>query len=105
MDYGSNMQHYPTIQSHFRTAATPVLLLWGTRDQYLSNQAADAYKRDVQSLEVCLIDGGHWILESHGREVTDAVQSFLSKHLPSITRLAWAWTGRHWPRACSILLS
>jgi pimeloyl-ACP methyl ester carboxylesterase len=81
MDYGSNMQQFPMIQAYFRTAAIPVLLLWGTRDQYLSSQAAEAYKSDVQQLEMCPLDGGHSISESHGREINDAVCDFLSRHM------------------------
>jgi pimeloyl-ACP methyl ester carboxylesterase len=81
MDYGSNIQQYSIIQAHFRSAATPVLLLWGTRDQYLSTDAADAYKHDLKNWEMRLTDGGHWVLESHAREVNEAVWDFLSRHL------------------------
>jgi pimeloyl-ACP methyl ester carboxylesterase len=81
MDYGSNMQHYATIQAHFRASRTPVLLLWGERDQYLSIDAAHAYEHDLQKPELCILDGGHWLLESHFSEVNEAVQKFISTHV------------------------
>jgi len=82
MDYGSNFRHFPTIQTYFRAANLPTLLLWGERDQYLSVEAAHAYRRDLPAMELCLLDGGHWLLESHFHEVNTAVEDFLSKHLP-----------------------
>jgi pimeloyl-ACP methyl ester carboxylesterase len=80
MDYGSNFRHFPAIQAHFRVAKTPTLVLWGERDQYISVEAAQAYKRDLPTMELCLLDGGHWVLESHFHEVNAAVEGFLTKY-------------------------
>jgi pimeloyl-ACP methyl ester carboxylesterase len=79
-DYGSNIQHYPKIQAYFQDAQPPTLLLWGERDQYLSVEAAQAYKRDLPNLELKLLTGGHWVLESHVGEVSAALRDFLLRH-------------------------
>lgn len=79
MDYGSNIRFYEQIQSYFRNTHTPTLLLWGEQDQYLSMDAAQAYKRDLPDAEVVKLDGGHWLLESHPEEVNSAVRKFLSR--------------------------
>lgn len=81
MDYGSNIQFYPEIQTYFRTTAIPTLLLWGRRDQYLSIDAAHAYRQDLPNLNLITIDGGHWLLESHIAEVNAAVFDFFVSHL------------------------
>lgn len=81
IDYTSNIQHYPKIQGYFRAAATPTLLLWGKRDQYISVEAARAYERDLPKTELCILDGGHWVLESHIHESNAAVRDFLSRRL------------------------
>ena len=81
MDYGSNFRYFPAIQSYFREARPPSLVLWGERDQYLSLEAAHAYKRDLPTMELHLLDGGHWLLESHFHEVNAAVRNFLSGNL------------------------
>jgi pimeloyl-ACP methyl ester carboxylesterase len=81
MDYGSNLEHYPKVQEFLRTYACPTLLLWGELDQYLAPEAAHVYMRDVPNAEIHFFDGGHWLLESHSREVNSAVRSFLSKHI------------------------
>ena len=80
-DYGSKIEYYPMIQAYFRPAEIPVLLLCGTPDQYLSTQAAGAYKRDVHNVAMRSLDGGHWILQSNGGEVNETIQDLLSRHI------------------------
>ena len=79
MDYGSNIQFYEKVQSHFRKTQIPALLLWGAHDQYLSMDAAWAYKGDLLNAEVVELDGGHWLLESHPDEVNHEVRKFFSR--------------------------
>jgi pimeloyl-ACP methyl ester carboxylesterase len=81
MDYGSNIEHYSKIQSWLRANVYPALLLWGEFDQYLSPEAAHEYRRDLEKLELHFFDGGHWLIESHTREVNAAVREFLSAHV------------------------
>jgi pimeloyl-ACP methyl ester carboxylesterase len=77
MDYGSNSEHYPKIQRYLRETSIPVLVLWGERDQYVSADGARAYADNQPSTEVTLLDGGHWLLETHPTEVSAAVRAFL----------------------------
>lgn len=78
MDYGSNIRFYGQIQSYLRNTQIATPLLRGERDQYLSPDAAQAYKRDLPNAEVVKFDGGHWRLESHPEEVNNVVRRFLS---------------------------
>lgn len=79
MDYGSNIRCYPEVQSYLRSSGVPTLILWGEKDQYLSREAAEAYRSDSPNADIVLMDGGHWLLESHVEEVNDAVRTFLSR--------------------------
>lgn len=81
MDYGSNIQHYTNIQRYFRTHTLPALVIWGKWDQYLSAEAAQAYRADLPDMELIVMDGGHWLLETHSKEVNAAVRNFLARHL------------------------
>jgi pimeloyl-ACP methyl ester carboxylesterase len=78
MDYASNIRFYEQIQSYFNQTQIPTLLLWGERDQYLSTNAAQAYKHDLPNAELAKLDGGHWLLESHPEKVNSLVRRFLS---------------------------
>lgn len=81
MDYGSNIEHYSKIQACLRSNAFRALVLWGESDQYLSTEAAHAYQRDLPDADFLFLGGGHWLLESHIREVNAAVRKFLSTHI------------------------
>ena len=81
MDYGSNIERYPQVQGYLRAKRFPTLLLWGELDQYLSPDAARAYRQDLPDAELCFFGGGHWLLESHIKEVNAAVRDFLSARL------------------------
>ena len=81
MDYGSNIRFYERIQSYFRTINIPALLLWGEQDQYLSIDAALAYKHDLPEAELVKFDGGHWLLESHSEEINSTVRGFLARKI------------------------
>lgn len=82
LDYRSNVEHYPVIQSYFREHQPPMLVIWGREDQYYTPDAAYAYRRDLPSAEIQLLDGGHWVLESHPRQVADLTERFLASRLP-----------------------
>jgi pimeloyl-ACP methyl ester carboxylesterase len=41
--------------------------------------AARAYLRDLPKAELHILDGGHWLLETHPTEVITLVRDFLSR--------------------------
>jgi pimeloyl-ACP methyl ester carboxylesterase len=80
-DYRTNVEHYAVIQAWFRAYQPPMLVIWGRRDQYYTSEAAFAYKRDLPAAEIHVLDGGHWVVESHGPEVADLTGRFLARSL------------------------
>lgn len=80
LDYQTNVKLYPIHQECFRQHQPPVLILWGRHDQYYSSEAAMAYKRDLPDVEVQILDGGHWVLETHGAQVISLVKEYLERH-------------------------
>jgi len=57
----------------------PVLAVWGGNDGIFLKAGAEAFKRDVKDIEVVLLDGGHFVLETHVEEVADRIKGFLAK--------------------------
>lgn len=82
LDYRSNVEHYAAVQACLREHRPPTLVLWGRHDQYYTPEQAFAFRRDLPAAQVELLDGGHWILESHGGEVADLTHRFLARHVP-----------------------
>ncbi|WP_342364996.1 alpha/beta fold hydrolase [Streptomyces afghaniensis] len=60
-------------------APPPTLIAWGPQDGYMPEGAARAYLRDLPDAELHLLDGGHWLLETHLEEVVALVRDFLDR--------------------------
>ncbi|WP_199560218.1 alpha/beta fold hydrolase [Sphingomonas psychrotolerans] len=57
--------------------APPTLIVWGPRDGYMPEGSAKAYLRDLPSAELHVLEGGHWLLETHLHEVAGLIRPFL----------------------------
>lgn len=76
-DYGSNVASYPAWQAALKKAAPPVLVLWGSRDDYFTTPGALAYLRDVPHAEVHILDTVHFAT----LEAPDGIGSLVSDFL------------------------
>jgi len=76
-DYKSNVALYPAFQEYLRTHQPRVLAVWGRNDPFFLPVGAEAFKRDVPSAEVHLLDTGHFLLETHAAEIALAIRKFL----------------------------
>jgi pimeloyl-ACP methyl ester carboxylesterase len=77
-----NLNWFPRYQAYLREHRPPALIVWGPRDGYMPEGAASAYLRDLPAAELHLLDGGHWLLETHLAETTTLVRNFLERHCP-----------------------
>ena len=78
-DYKSNVALYPDFQNYFRTHQPPLLAVWGRHDPAFIPAGAEAYKRDLPSAEVHLLDAGHFALETHAGEIASLIRDFLDR--------------------------
>jgi pimeloyl-ACP methyl ester carboxylesterase len=83
LDYASNVALYPKFQEYFRAKQPPVLAVWGKNDPFFLPPGAEAFKRDIPGAEVHLYDTGHFALETHHREIDEAIREFLGRKLAS----------------------
>jgi pimeloyl-ACP methyl ester carboxylesterase len=81
LDYASNVALYPKFQEYFRTKRPPLLAVWGQNDPFFLPPGAEAFKRDNPNAEVRFYDTGHFALETHHREIADAIRDFLDRKL------------------------
>jgi pimeloyl-ACP methyl ester carboxylesterase len=79
--YGSNPPLYPTWQAYFRTHQPPTLIVWGKNDPIFPAAGAEAYKKDLKTLEFHLLDTGHFALEEDGDTIAGLMRNFLCKHV------------------------
>jgi len=81
-DYASNVALYPKFQEYFRKYQPPLLAVWGKNDPFFLPAGAEAFKRDIPKAQVHFYDTGHFALETHGREIADAILAFLERVIP-----------------------
>jgi pimeloyl-ACP methyl ester carboxylesterase len=74
LDYQSNVALYPTFQAYFRQHQPRFLAVWGKHDPFFLPPGAEAYKRDMPQAQVSFFDTGHFALETHAREIADAIR-------------------------------
>lgn len=77
-DYVSNRGLYPQVHDWLRSSGVPVLAVWGKNDEIFDVAGAAAFRRDVPEARIELLDGGHFLLESHLDEVVQIIRDWRS---------------------------
>jgi pimeloyl-ACP methyl ester carboxylesterase len=81
-----NLEWFPRYQAYLREQRPPTLIVWGPRDGFMPEGAARAYLRDLPEAELHLLDGGHWLLETHLEQVVLRARAFLDRVHPAPRR-------------------
>jgi pimeloyl-ACP methyl ester carboxylesterase len=80
-DYPGNVPLYSRIQECFRSSRVPLLAVWGGNDPIFGPDGARAFGRDLPDAEIHLLDGGHFLLESHLDDAAALIRDFLGRNL------------------------
>jgi len=67
-----------------REIQVPLLAVWGRNDEIFGPDGARAFAADLPNARIHLLDGGHFLLESHLDAVTEHILEFLSKVLGAV---------------------
>jgi len=78
-DYRTNVASYPQWQELFRQHQPPALITWGRNDYIFPESGAHAYMRDLEDVELHLLDTGHFALEEYGRFIAAEIRDFLAR--------------------------
>jgi pimeloyl-ACP methyl ester carboxylesterase len=81
-DYANNLPQYPQLHAYLRNSRVPVLAVWGGNDEIFGPDGARAFASDAADPEIHLLDGGHFLLESHLDAVAGYIRDFLGTRLP-----------------------
>lgn len=71
-----NLAWFPRYQAYLRAYRPPTLIVWGPRDGYMPEGSTRAYLRDLPGAELHVLEGGHWLLETHLHEVASLIRPF-----------------------------
>ena len=81
-DYATNLPLYPKLHAWLRDSHVPVLAVWGRNDEIFGPAGALAFADDALDAEIHLLDGGHFLLESHLDTAAGYIRGFLGRTLP-----------------------
>jgi pimeloyl-ACP methyl ester carboxylesterase len=78
-DYASNVKAYPAWHEYLRKNQPPTLIVWGKNDPYFNLKNIDGFQRDLKTVEVHVLDGGHFALEEYTDEIAAYIRGFFDK--------------------------
>jgi pimeloyl-ACP methyl ester carboxylesterase len=79
--YGTNPPLYPKWQEYFRKHQPPTLIVWGKNDYIFPAEGAEPYKRDLKTIELHLLDTGHFALEEDGYVIAGHIRRFMGEKI------------------------
>lgn len=80
-DYGSNVTRYPEWQTLLKGLQVPLLVLWGSRDDYFTVPGAMAFLRDAPHAELHILDADHFATVEVPDEIARLMAPFLATGL------------------------
>jgi pimeloyl-ACP methyl ester carboxylesterase len=79
-NYASNFDRYDEWHAYFRRYQPPTLVVWGKGDFVFGVPGAEAYKKDLKTIEIHMLNAGHFALETNAPEIAGYMRSFLARH-------------------------
>jgi pimeloyl-ACP methyl ester carboxylesterase len=76
-DYRTNVDAYPKWQAWMREKQPRLMVIWGEHDLSFDISEPEAYRRDVPSAQIHILDAGHFALDTAADEVAVLVREFL----------------------------
>ncbi len=76
-DYRTNVENYPRWQQWLRDTQPDLLVVWGRHDPSFEAAEAEAYRRDVPSARIHIVDAGHFPLDEAPNLVAALTGEFL----------------------------
>jgi pimeloyl-ACP methyl ester carboxylesterase len=73
-DYRTNVAAYPSWQAWLKQTQPRLLVLWGKYDPSFDLSEPEAYRRDVPTARVHVLDAGHFALDTAADEIAELVR-------------------------------
>ena len=76
-DYRTNVESYSSWQRWMRETQPRLLVIWGKYDLSFELSEPEAYRHDVPTAEVHVLDAGHFALDTAADQIAELVREFL----------------------------
>lgn len=79
-NYKENLKRYPEWHEYFRKHQPPTLIVWGKNDPFFSVEGAKAFEQDLKTIELHLLDTGHFALDEERSAIANHIARFIPAH-------------------------
>jgi pimeloyl-ACP methyl ester carboxylesterase len=76
-DYRTNVDAYPKWQAWMQKTQPKLLVLWGKHDLSFDPGEPERYRKDVPNAKVCVLEAGHFALDTKADEIAARVREFM----------------------------
>jgi pimeloyl-ACP methyl ester carboxylesterase len=76
-DYARYVAQFDDVAAHLKTHQPPALMLWGRHDAFFDIAEIQSWLTDLPRMEAHILDGGHFLLETHAARATALIRTFL----------------------------
>jgi pimeloyl-ACP methyl ester carboxylesterase len=76
-DYAHYVAQFDDVAAYLKTHQPPALMLWGRHDAFFDIAEVQSWLRDLPRMEAHILDGGHFLLETHAARATALIRKFL----------------------------
>ena len=76
-DYRNNVAAYPAWQAWLRETKPRLQVIWGRYDPSFDISEPQSYRLDVPTAEICILNAGHFAMDTAADEVAALVRAFL----------------------------
>jgi pimeloyl-ACP methyl ester carboxylesterase len=78
VDYGWHIARFAEISAYHKKYQPPTLVLWGRHDPYFAVEETLAYHRELERIDIHILDGAHLLLETHAPECAALMRDFIA---------------------------
>lgn len=79
LDYRKHVARFGEIGHYLQRRQPPVLMLWGRHDVFFDLQETVSWMQDLPRMEAHVLDGPHFLLETHAAECVALMRAFLAR--------------------------
>jgi pimeloyl-ACP methyl ester carboxylesterase len=78
-DYGNHVDRFDEIAAYLRDRQPPALLIWGRHDIFFDIEETIAWMKALPRMEAHILDGPHFLLETHAHECAALMTRFVTR--------------------------
>jgi pimeloyl-ACP methyl ester carboxylesterase len=78
-DYQNHVARFALISTYHKSHQPSCLVMWGRHDVFFQVDEVLAYERELDDVQIHVLDGAHFLLETHAEECATLMREFIQR--------------------------